>query len=153
MLQAPKNLPHQSWISPPTAFRHWMFLGLFFCPDWIIHVFGLSCMSHYLHHAEILNQLLPAPRKLFHLSGCTKHGGDFHQSPAPPMESCGSLRVPPEALSMGTCWEQHASAFIRTRIALPGRFPGGCVLALPQMCPNTLLVWRRVLLPSYLWWW
>lgn len=54
-------------------------------------------MSHYLHHAEILNQLLPAPRKLFHLSGCTKHWRRF------PSVSCSSHGImrEPEGASRG----------------------------------------------------
>lgn len=62
----------------------------------------------------MLNQLLPVPRKLFHLSGCTKHWRFPSVScckAAPFMESCGSLRVPPEALSVGTCWEQACQCF------------------------------------------
>lgn len=67
----------------------------------------------------MLNQLLPILRNLFHLSGSTKHWKRFASvsccKAAPFMESCGSLRVPPEALSWGICWEQACQCFHKDR--------------------------------------
>lgn len=93
------------------------FLGFLACPE-----------THYLHHAEMLNQLLPALRELLHLSGCTKHWRRFPSASANLLLSrnhVGSLREPPEALFLGTCWEQACQCFHKDRDQLCQEdFPG-----------------------------
>lgn len=125
----------QSWITPTSAFRHQIFLGLYL-PDCISNIFGLFCMStnHYLHHSETLNQSLPLLRKLFYLSGCIKY---WRRSPsmsccsaAPFIESGESLRVTPEALCVGICWEQAYQSSHKDRNQLCQK-DGICFLAQP----------------------